>query len=98
MPSTGSRSTRRTEPQTTHRARPGGAGVPPGRAPARAGPGRWLPLPGRPGALVLSCVLVVAFCAVLAAWGDRPARDPAGFDLRAAADSSNVDSNSAKAA
>jgi hypothetical protein len=53
-------------------------------------PRRWLFAP--------LCGILVALCAVLAAWHAPAPRRPAEFDLRAAPASSNVDSNSAGAA
>jgi hypothetical protein len=104
--STGLPSTRKTELQAAE-ARPGAAGAAPGRAAARAalahlfGRGPEVPpalgLPRRAWLLAPACGVVVALCAVLAAWHAAPRRDPAGFDLRAGGDSSNVDSNSAGA-
>ncbi len=96
--STGSPSTRRTDPTD---ARPGDAGEPPDRASARAAWRRWLaPRPGlppllrpppRPAAFVAAAVFLTALCAVLAGWGMRHRPDPAEFDLRDETSSSNVD-------
>src|SRR5579885_1661807 len=109
MPSTASHSTKRTEPRPATAARPGSPLAAPGRAvfawgwlalTRRAG---RLPAPAlatRPALLVLATVLVVALCAVLAAWGGRPGPAPpdrAGFSLPAEESSPKLDNTSAEA-
>lgn len=103
--STGSPSTKRTDAPG---ARPGTAGAAPGRASARAVLRRLLRrgrtevpphlrLPRRTWLLAPACGVLVALCAVLAGWHAHGRPGPAGFDLRAAPASSNVDTNSASA-
>jgi len=93
--STGSPSTKRTE---ASEAGPGAAGAAPGPAFARAAAPPHLRLPRRPWLFAPLCGVLVALCAVLAAWHAPVRHGGAGFNLRAAPASSNVDSNSAGAA
>ena len=99
--STASPSTRRTEHSATE-AGPGAAGAAPGPAFARAPERRsqappHFRLPRRTWLFAPLCGILVSLCAVLAAWHAPAPSGPAGFDLRAAPASSNVDSNSASA-
>jgi hypothetical protein len=98
--STASPSTRRTE---SVRAGPGAAGAAPGPAFARALLRRaeippHFRLPFRTWLFAPACGLLVALCAVLAAWHGPSRPGLAGIDLRAAPACPNVDNNSASAA
>ncbi len=105
--STGSPSTKRTDSPAGDG--PGAAGAafgptfPPSPPTGEGSGGRGsvpphLNLPRRPWLLAPACGVLIALCAVLVAWHTSPRADPAGFDLRAAPASPNVDSNSASAA
>lgn len=94
--STGLPSTKRTE--SSIGVGPAAAGAAPGPIPMRAGIPPHLRLPRRTWLFAPACGVLVALCAVLAAWHTSSPPAPAGFDLRADPASPNVDSNSATAA
>ncbi len=101
--STASPSTKRTD--RPDEAGPGAAGAAFGPVSARAAPAGGRPevpphvgLPRHTWLFAPACGVLIALCAVLAGWHNPVPPVPAGFDLRTAPASFNVDSNSAGAA
>src|SRR5262249_23298239 len=107
MPSTASHSTRRTERSGTGPAWPGRLGGLLGRGAAQLGgrpmfARRTALLPGpvlaaRPGLLVLTTLLLVGLCTLLAFWGALSRPEDSGFNLPAENSSSKLDNTSAEA-
>ncbi len=103
--STVSPSMKRTEPLPSGEVRSQPAEEPSLRTSLRERIQRWLGgravvppglhLPGNPRLLVLTGLVFVALCTVLAAWSGRTHPDFAGFDLHTGETSSNLDTSSA---